>query len=213
MGEHSADRPQIACGLLGDDPLRGPRRELQTGRFHGDTPPGFLDEEVETLADPVINLVGAGDDRAVDGATEHRRISRFLVGEQPLRLDRDVFGRSDRSQDGEDLVGSAGHEPGPGGCQSFLGRTVRDDGDDRLGRDPVGFVGRESGADDETEQQERREQEENEASRINGGDEVPPGDHESAVEHIVHAAPPAAANWLSSISRAAASPAMATKAS
>ena len=155
-----------------------------------------------------------GQHRPLERAAEHRRIVARLVGEQIAAPATATFSAgATTAQDREGLLGRA-RRPAARALRVSASAVALS-----ATTATTGWVAVRSCAsvamaeeDREAEQQQRREQEEDEDAREDRGDEIAPRDHPGGFEQAHHAASPDR-RLLASISRAAASPAMATKAS
>jgi len=193
--------------ILFDFSSQGGRRRARLIQRRG--PPAFVDQELHPPSHEVAPRPRAGQHRPLERAAQHPRIIARLVGEQILRLRRHILGRCDDLERWKGLLGRGCRQPFARARQGIGGGAVDDHRDHGLVRGAILRVGRDAEEDHEAEQQQWRQQEQDEEAREDRGDEIAPSDHPGRFEQA-HAASPRSA---SSISRAAASPAMATKAS
>ena len=188
---------EIAGRLRGDDPL-----ELRPARRRARPRPARrragASSTISCIRWPRIRStrVGAGQDRPVERAAQHRRICRFSSASRWLRLRPTCLGRlDDRAGSGSVCCRSAARpaasRAAPAHRRSRRCRRPprRSAATSRRGHRSVDDCRRRSRA----EQQQRRDQEEDEAARKDGGDEIAAGDHPGGFEQAHHAASPSSA--------------------
>ena len=209
--EAEAARLEISRRLRGHDAFDRRLVESDACPLQQGGAPGFVDDELQARADIIVDLFRTGEDGAIDRAAEHGRIAPLFVRKQPAGLDRPILRGRHGPEDRKRHAGSSGSEPITRGIERLDGRAVGDHRHHWL-RD-VALLGGLAGGEGNAEHDQRDNEEQDEAAGVNSRDEIPARNYPGRFQHAHHAAAPTSTSALSSISRAAASPAIATKAS